>query len=225
MHQQNEAFQTERIVYSAENVITYFQDAGCYACIISPKEDYSIVDRFDFIVIPGGPDVNPKLYGQPVHPETHFEKDGIRDQFEKKIIERAMEVGKPIFAICRGLQLVNVVLGGTLHQHLPEWSSEVSHRSPEGPAAYIHKVKTDGWLKAVVGEEIEVNTWHHQGIDALAPSLTPLAWSEEGLVEAFESKQDCPSIFGVQWHPEILQDKNSTNLLSYFIERMLANKG
>lgn len=176
-------------------------------------------------MIPGGPDVNPSLYGQAAHAETYFEKDGIRDQFEKKIIERAIEVGKPIFAICRGLQMVNIVLGGTLHQHLPEWSNEVSHRSPEGPAAYIHKVKTDGWLKKVVGEEMEVNTWHHQGIDVLAPSLTPLAWSAEGLVEAFESKHDFPIIFGVQWHPEILQDKNSTNLLTYFIERMLANNG
>ncbi|VEF46596.1 glutamine amidotransferase [Bacillus freudenreichii] len=223
VNQKNTDFKTERVLYSAENTLSYFQKAGFHACMISPHEDQSIIDRLDMIVIPGGPDVNPNLYEQVPHPETFFEKDGARDHFEKGIIELAIEKGKPIFAICRGLQLVNVVLGGTLHQHLPDWSTEVPHRSIEGPAAYVHKVRTAGWLKETVGEELSVNSWHHQGIDVLAPALTPLAWSPEGLIEAFEAKPDVAPIFGVQWHPEILQDKKSIDLLAVSLERMISN--
>ncbi|WP_275899439.1 gamma-glutamyl-gamma-aminobutyrate hydrolase family protein [Bacillus piscicola] len=216
----NTSYTTERVLYSAENYLSYLNKVGCHACLISPNEDLSIIDHLDIIVSPGGPDVNPDFYDQSPHPQTFFEKDGKRDSFEKSIIELAIEEGKPVFAVCRGVQMVNVVLGGTLHQHLPDWSTEIEHRSSKGPAAYTHKVKTTGWIADILGKESNVNSWHHQGIDALAPSLNPLAWSPDGLVEAYEAKPGISPIFALQWHPEILQDEKNIRLLARFIDRV-----
>ncbi|SDI25877.1 putative glutamine amidotransferase [Alteribacillus persepolensis] len=217
----NTNYTKERVLYNAENYMSYLNKVGCHACLISPKEDPSIIDHLDFIVTPGGPDVNPTFYGQPSHPKTRFEKKGVRDRFEKRVIELAIERGKPIFAVCRGVQIVNTVLGGTLHQHLPDWSTEVDHRSPEGPTAYTHEVKTTGWVEDTFGKKIQVNSWHHQGIDKLASSLEPLAWSSDGLVEAYEATPELPSlILALQWHPEFLQDEVSITLLAHFIDRV-----
>ena len=214
----------ERVVYNTEDFTLYLNKAGCHTCIISPREDPEIIDHFDMIVVPGGPDINPAIYGQMAHPETQFEKDGVRDHFEKKIIERAIEKEKPIFAICRGMQSVNAVLGGTLYQHLPDILDEVDHRSFAGPTAYTHTVKTADWMKDTLGEEIIINSWHHQGIDVLSPKLKPLAWSNDGLIEAFEAKKYMSPILGIQWHPEFLRDKKSIKLLEYFIEKSLLSK-
>jgi len=209
----------ERVLYNAENFIAYFQEMGCHACLISPNEDPAILRKIDILVIPGGPDVNPALYGQEPHRTTEYQKEGPRDFFEQQMIKDAIEMEKPIFALCRGLQILNVALGGTLHQHLPEWSDEVSHRSAEGPAEYTHSVTLTGWLVDIYGNETRVNSWHHQGIDKLASSLQPLAWSSDGLVEAVESKSNSSQILAVQWHPEILQDEESKMLLTRFLAR------
>lgn len=204
-------------MYNAESFLSYFNKVGCHACLISPKENPEIIDHLDIVVIPGGPDINPSFYGQVPHRKTYFEKNGLRDKFEKTMIERAMDKRKPIFAVCRGLQIVNVVLGGTLHQHLPDRFSEINHRSSKGPMTYTHKVKTSGWLAELTDKEINVNSWHHQGIDVLAPRLKPLAWSEDGIIEAFESGLNASPLLAIQWHPEILQDEESIKILDYFV--------
>lgn len=209
----------ERVLYNAENCIALFQEMGCHACLISPNEDPAILQKIDILVIPGGPDVNPAFYGQKPHKTTGYQKEGERDSFERQMIKDAIEMEKPIFALCRGLQILNVVLGGTLHQHLPEWSDEVSHRTAEGPGAYTHSVTLAGWLVDIYGNETRVNSWHHQGIDELAPSLKPLAWSSDGLIEAVESTSNATHILAVQWHPEILQDDESKMLVTRFLER------
>src|SRR5699024_9253938 len=185
----------------------------------------SIIDRLDVVVIPGGPDIPPAYYGQEPHPKTEVEQNGLRDAFEKSLIEAAMQVGKPIFSICRGFQLVNALLGGSLHQHLPELESDVLHRSNKSPRELVHPVKTVGAFAEVFGEEIRVNSWHHQGIDKLAPSLQPLAIASDGIVEAFESLPSEAPIFGIQWHPEILLDENSFKVGRYFIEKFVKKIG
>lgn len=216
----NTNFQTERVLYNAENFLSYFEQTGCHSCLISPNGDERIIDHLDIVVIPGGPDIDPALYGQVAHKHTHVEKEGKRDFFERNIIKLALEKGKPIFAVCRGLQMINAVLGGTLHQHLPDIVNKVPHRSSKGPLAHAHTVKTSGWLKDAIGEEVHVNSWHHQGIAKLAPDLEPLAWAADGLIEAYESKNQFTPILAVQWHPEILQDRESMALLAHFIEKL-----
>lgn len=196
----------------------------CHPCIIYPGGDPDIIDRFDLIAVPGGPDIDPSIYGQEKHPKLD-KLDALRDEFEQKVIKRAIEKEKPIFAVCRGMQMINAVLGGTLYQHLPDKFDQVEHRALVGPHAYSHTVKTSSWLKELLGEEIHINSWHHQGIHQLSADLRPLAWSEEGLIEAYESKQHLPPILAVQWHPEILQDENSIKLLEHFIETNLLRKG
>lgn len=215
---ENTDFQTENVLYNAENFITFFNGVDCHACIISAQADLTIIEHFDIIVIPGGPDIPPGYYGQEAHPKTFVDKRGTRDKFEKNLIELAIKKKKPILAICRGFQMVNAVLGGTLHQHIPDLPEMLVHRSTISPTAYAHKVQTFGWLKNEVGKEIEVNSWHHQGIDKLASTLSPLAKSSDGLVEAYETKKGHSPILGIQWHPEILQDEKSMKILSYFIK-------
>ena len=136
----------ERVLYNPHNYFTYLKKLNCHACLLSPEGDEKIIAYLDLVVIPGGYDVHPSLYGQEAQPETQYEKGGIRDRFEKRLIELALEWRKPIFAVCRGFQMVNVVLGGTLHQNLPRWSTLISHRPIEGPEVLAHSVQTTGWL-------------------------------------------------------------------------------
>lgn len=208
-------FEAEHVLYTNHNYHKLLKQLDCHLVVISPEEDVEIANKLDLLLIPGGPDVNPSYYDQSPHPETQF--DDKRDSFEKQMIKLAIDRGIPIIGVCRGAQLINVVLGGTLYQHLPDHFQQINHRPTVGPSAYSHMVQTTGWLKEQVGESVKVNSWHHQGIDKLAPGLTPLAWAADGLVEAYESTASIAPIFAVQWHPELLLDKESTAMLSYFI--------
>lgn len=211
----------EQVLYNPLNLISYLERLNIHACLISPGGNEQIIRYLDLVVIPGGYDVHPALYGQEPIAETIYEKEGTRDRFEMRLIQLALEMKKPILAICRGFQMVNVALGGTLHQHLPYWSDLVIHRPVDGPHVLSHSVSTTGWLADILGTEIMVNSWHHQGVDRLANELEPLAWAKDGLIEAYQSKASCPSpIFAVQWHPEILQDENSFSMLRHFLQRI-----
>ena len=215
-------FTTEHTLYTNHSYHRLLHQLNCDLMVISPESDPEIVTRLDVLLIPGGPDINPALYGQELHPETQF--DQVRDIFEKKAIRIALEKEIPLLGVCRGSQIINAVLGGTLTQHLPEWSMKVQHRPEVGPEMYSHIVTTEGWVKDLIGSEIQVNSWHHQGIEKLAPGLEPLAWSSDGLIEAYQSTNELPPIFAVQWHPELLLDKESLALVSRFLEQALLNK-
>jgi putative glutamine amidotransferase len=156
------------------------------------------------LLLPGGPDVDPLRYGQDLDPST--DPDTESDQIEFALAEWALATGVPLFAICRGIQVLNVVLGGTLHQYLPEHAPK---RDPEQPRirdelAHALRVGPSSRLRQIVGaDEIEVNSLHHQGIDRLASGLVASAWAPDGLIEAVEM----PSrrfVIGVQYHPEEL---------------------
>ncbi|WP_338472929.1 gamma-glutamyl-gamma-aminobutyrate hydrolase family protein [Niallia sp. XMNu-256] len=215
-------FTTEHTLYTNHCYHKLFHQLDCHLLVISPESDPEIITRLDMLLIPGGPDINPAIYGQELHPETQY--DPLRDVFEKKAIEIAIEKKIPLLGVCRGFQMINAALGGTLTQHLPEWSTDVQHRPEVGPQLHSHTVTMEGWLKGLFGNEMKVNSWHHQGIDILAPELEALAWSSEGLIEAYQSTDHLSPIFAVQWHPELLQDKESLLLVSRFLEQTLFNK-
>lgn len=162
----------------------------------------------DAILLPGSlSNVAPEHYGseQPLKPES---LDPARDAVTLPLIRAAVERKKPLFAICRGFQELNVALGGSLHQAVHDVGPYSDHRERAdvdmdtkfGP---VHPVTLRGQLRDLIGQdEIMVNSLHWQGISRLAGGLEPQAFAKDGLVEAVRGPADHPFCFGVQWHPE-----------------------
>ncbi|MGW0205129.1 gamma-glutamyl-gamma-aminobutyrate hydrolase family protein [Streptomyces sp. NPDC003233] len=179
------------------------QRAGGLAAMLppdAPERAAETVARLDGLVIAGGPDVDPARYGAEREPRTGPPALA-RDAWELALIEAALDAGTPVLGICRGMQLLNVALGGTLVQHL------------EGHAEVVgvfggHPVKpVPGSLYAgIVPEETTVPTYHHQAVDRLGAGLVPSAYAADGTVEAVELPADRGWVLGVQWHPEMGED-------------------
>lgn len=167
------------------------------------------LEKADGILIPGGLlDLNPKLYGdKTVHPKTKINEK--RAQFEYPLIESILKMDKPVLAICWGFQIINVYLGGSLYQHLPdEFDSRIEHEQSGDRNQPTHWVEFEkaGIGKDLVGaSRLFVNSTHHQGIRSLADTLSVEARSEDGLIEAFRMKEK-KFFWGVEWHPERLPD-------------------
>ncbi|WP_190196994.1 gamma-glutamyl-gamma-aminobutyrate hydrolase family protein [Streptomyces djakartensis] len=177
--------------------------AGGLAAMLPPDDpEYAAaaVARMDGLVIAGGPDVEPARYGAEREPRTGPPARE-RDAWELALIDAALEAGVPLLGICRGMQLLNVALGGTLVQHL-DGHAEVVGVFGE------HAVKpVPGSLYAgVVPEETSVPSYHHQAVDRLGEGLVPSAYAEDGTVEAVELPAHEGWVLGVQWHPEMGQD-------------------
>ena len=153
----------------------------------------------DAIVLTGGGDVDPHRYGADPVPEVEDVSER-RDAFELALVAEALGAGLPILAICRGMQVLNVALGGSLVQHL----ADPSHNDVPGQCgdAHLVTVATGSALHGIVGEaRIAVNSLHHQAVDRLGDGARACAWSDDGTVEALEL--DGAKVVGVQWHPEL----------------------
>lgn len=163
------------------------------------------LDGLDALLLSGGEDLDPSWYGTAASPDLG-EVDRERDLFELALFAAARQRGMPILGICRGIQLVNVALGGTLWQHLPgERPSAVDHDRRDARTARTHGVSVEAGSRvaAVLGcSTLDVNSFHHQGIRDLAPALHASAWATDGLVEAVEGVAGDPWLLAVQWHPE-----------------------
>lgn len=162
----------------------------------------AVLEGLDGLILTGGLDVQPELYGAERHPLTDPARPD-RDAWELALFRGAEERRMPVLAICRGLQLVNVARGGTLHQHLPEALGTERYRIGGGVFATNTVDVADGTcLAGLVGSgAFDVHSYHHQGIDRLGDGLVVTARTDDGLVQAFES--DGPGyLVGVQWHPE-----------------------
>jgi len=135
----------------------------------------------------------------------------VRDELEADVIRYAIQQQKPVFCICRGIQMLNVALGGTLFTDLHDYfSPKIKHNwwgdTPRDYLAHTVQITPGSKLNAILGEEtIQVNSLHHQGIEKAAPNLRPIAYAPDGLVEAVEMV-DYPFCLGVQWHPESMPD-------------------
>jgi len=160
------------------------------------------------LVLTGGEDIDPAFYG--AAPSDKLEAiNRQRDHAELALLRAARTAGIPVLAICRGTQLVNVALGGTLWQDLPsERDTQVAHapEAPRGQRVHPVRIAPDSRLHSALGVvTLEVNSTHHQGVRDLAHGLAASAWSSDGLVEAIEAT-DGGWLLGVQWHPEDLAD-------------------
>lgn len=179
------------------------QRAGGLAAMLppdDPEQAAAVVERLDGLVIAGGPDVEPVRYGAQPHPRTG-PPARVRDAWELALINAALASGTPLLGICRGLQLLNVALGGTLVQHIEGHVSDTVGTFGSHPVTPVPGTRYGG----LVPEEFTVPAQHHQSVDRLGDGLTVSAVAADGTVEAVE----LPGprwVLGVQWHPEMDED-------------------
>jgi putative glutamine amidotransferase len=160
-----------------------------------------LVSRVDGLLIAGGADVDPVHYGAERRSETGPARPD-RDYAEHVLIEAALANGVPLLGVCRGMQMLNVVLGGTLHQHLPDFVANNDHLPKPGTYGRVPvKTSPGSRIAAILGSEVDVHCHHHQAVDTLAAGLVPVAWAGDGIVEAVELAGP-DFVLGVQWHPE-----------------------
>ena len=177
-----------------------------------------IARQFDGFLFTGGPDVDPVHYGREKL-ETCGKITPKRDEMELKLFQLVFDLGKPVLGICRGLQLINIALGGTLYQDIPtEVPSDVSHRVLGKPLAReVHEIKVES--DCPFGDlplALWVNSRHHQAIEDLAPGLKVRARAADGIIEAVYMPEK-PQIRAVQWHPENFRNDLSRCVFEEFI--------
>lgn len=170
-----------------------------------------LVDRLDGVLLTGGTDVDPDVYGADRHPEV-LALEPERDKLEIALYRNARDSNVAVLGVCRGLQLMNIAHGGTLHQHVPEHSRyDVDH------ATAVHGVRfvPGSALAGLYGDDLHVNSLHHQAVDQLGDGLTITARSDDGVIEGLEL--DSRAI-AVQWHPELLDGRDTDPLFGWLVD-------
>jgi putative glutamine amidotransferase len=198
----------QTVVMAPSSYVAAAQAAGAIALVLAPDEGAADtpdpwLDRIDALLLAGGSDIDPSAYEATPHPETKGSRPE-RDRFEIALTRGALTRGMPLLGVCRGMQLLNVALGGTLIQHLPEAVGHEQHRHTPGSFG-DHQVRLQpGSLaaRAAGAEHLSVKSHHHQGVDQLGEGLNESGWSEpEDLIEAIELPGPAFAL-GVLWHPE-----------------------
>jgi putative glutamine amidotransferase len=215
-----------------ESYVGALRRAGLWPVIVpgpSPERPEELLAPFFGLMLAGGGDVDPQRYGAKTHPSTYGIDPG-RDDLELALIGAALASGLPVLAICRGMQVLNVACGGTLCQHLPDLKGSVVHGDPTKDMWVLHDVEIapGSRLAAAVGLGClqDCASRHHQGIERerLGEGLQPVAWGEDGLVEAVEPDKGSGWVTAVQWHPEATaaEDKAQQALFDAFAEQVKA---
>jgi putative glutamine amidotransferase len=190
-----------------ETYVRHVEDAGGLPVILTPghSDPRETVSLCDGLLFTGGLDMDPRIYGQPPHPATRPAWEG-RDEWELTMIASAVDSGTPTLGICRGMQLINVALGGTLTQHLPDVVGSTAHLPKLGGfGRHAINVAPASLLFAAVGGHAEWPTHHHQAVDRLGSGVIPTAWASDGTVEGLEV-ESLKYMCGVQCHPEECSD-------------------
>ena len=208
-----------KYVAVAQDLSEGVKQAGGLPIVIpigKPELAKDYVDMVDKLILSGGQHVDPRFYGQ----EKEIDSDDYslaRDQFELALIKEALRQKKPIFAVCRGMQLLNVALGGSLHQSIQgHWQEDVSGTS------HSLEIRPNSRVSQLFQAGTQINSLHCQSIKDLAPGLVATAHDpRDGTIEAYES-QGQQSILGIQWHPEFLAKNCSHNqkLFDYLVQTL-----
>lgn len=192
------------------------EQAGGIPVILAPSGaalHSRLTTRLDGLVLTGGVDIEPSAYGEAFHPSvTRVSPE--RDEFEFKLTKTSLQQKMPILAICRGLQVLNVVMGGSLVQDIPTMiQSEISHddsKRQRHELAHQITLKTGSRLYEILKmEKLWVNSFHHQSAKQLGHGLIPVAWADDEVIEAVELP-DSHFVIGVQWHPESFWNQGAT---------------
>lgn len=181
--------------------------AGGRPLIVPPSEEdvEETLDLLDGVLFSGGSDLDPAHYGAEPHPLTDLPRT-VRDRAEIALLSAALDRDMPVLAVCRGSQVLNVVRGGDLVQHLPETVGHERHRHTPGQFAdHDVDVKADSRLGAVLGDRAPVKSHHHQAYGRVGEGLVEVAWADDGTVEALEDPTKRFAV-GVLWHPEEGED-------------------
>ena len=182
--------------------------AGGLPVILAPVPDAAeeLVERLDGLLLSGGQDLDSARFGQQRHPKAQ-NPDGARDAFEIALLKAAATRDMPVLAICRGIQVVNVWRGGTLHQHLPDVVANTGHlRVPGVYGRHRVQICPTSQLGSIVGRlESQVPTHHHQAPDRIGEGLVASAWADDGTIEGLEDPTS-RYLIAVQWHPEVGDD-------------------
>ncbi|MFT9457592.1 MAG: gamma-glutamyl-gamma-aminobutyrate hydrolase family protein [Liquorilactobacillus hordei] len=211
----------KEVIYAADGIPVILPFPESFSDVEDSIQD--IIAMIDGLMLPGGPDVNPLFFGEEPIPEIGM-TIGMEDRFEIALIKEAVKVGKPIFGICRGIQVLNVALGGTLYQDLGAQNPSVKIQHAQATLGHFKthhvKIEENSQLFNLLGGSSVVNSRHHQAIKQIADSLIVTATSPDGIVEAVESERS-NQILAVQWHPENLwqNDKVQFKLFTDFVTR------
>ncbi len=170
-----------------------------------PGDAEEALAPFAGLLFAGGGDVDPGCYGADPHPTTYGVDPG-RDEMELELLAAAVSLELPTLAICRGMQVVNVACGGTLHQHLPDLEGRDAHGDASSGRTVSHSVEVapeSRLATALEGRRLHgCVSHHHQAVDRIGSGLVPVAWSDDGVVEGLELPPGASWLVAVQWHPE-----------------------
>lgn len=205
--------------------------AGGVPVLLCPVPDLdvaAVLARVDGLVLSGGGDIEPDRYGSEVR-DSMYGMDFDRDEFEFELVRVAAQRRTPILAICRGMQVVNVALGGTLIEDIPTEIGSMDHTVIGHHVFNGHqrvRLEPDCKVAAVVGAtDLEVNSIHHQAVRDLAPGFRPVGWADDGVIEAIQHEDSDWPLLAVQWHPEYLgqvDDKSSWSLFRALVDAAAA---
>ncbi len=183
------------------------REVGAIPVLVAPGEAAAeeLLRRVDGLVLSGGGDLDPKHSGGSQHP-TNYSVSSERDELELALLRGALACELPVLAICRGMQVLNVALGGDIHPHLPDLVGEsVPHRlGREAHIEHAVELEANSRLAELLGAAAlaKVSSWHHQAVRRLGSGLRAVAWAADGIVEAIEL-EGAPQVLAVQWHPEL----------------------
>ncbi len=229
--ERREFSRTGNVLYCGADYVNRIHEAGGVPLLLTITDDLdsltAMVEMMDGLLLTGGEDVHPAHYGQePLMPEMIAMAE--RDHFEIELLKQFMPTQKPVLAICRGHQVLNVALGGSLIQDIPLLNGSAHHFQNAAPPATTHHVELEeNSIVAVAlgATSVSVNSYHHQVLDAVSPSLRVVGRSEEGFVEAVEHCH-LPYVVGVQWHPERLcvDDSGQHRLFESFVNACIKHR-
>ncbi|MBM3217533.1 MAG: gamma-glutamyl-gamma-aminobutyrate hydrolase family protein [Candidatus Rokubacteria bacterium] len=200
--------------------IRAIERAGGVPLLLAPQHSPAALARLsevmDGVLLTGGGDIDPARWGEAPHAKAD-RVSAERDTLElEHVTRRALDTGTPLLAICRGLQVLNVALNGTLHQHVPDvFGQTIAHTQSGARSDASHEVTIEpGTLLADLSraEHLSVNSFHHQAIKDLGDGLKPVAWSEDKVIEAVELPGARGFVLAVQWHPEELVEDDPASL-------------
>ncbi|MCI7813143.1 MAG: gamma-glutamyl-gamma-aminobutyrate hydrolase family protein [Lachnospiraceae bacterium] len=215
--------------YVNHDYVVSIRNAGGIPVILpichDERDVEEVLEHLDGILMSGGYDMDPELYGEEALTEQGFIMREVDDS-DLLLIRKAYEKKKPIFGICKGVQSINVAFGGNLYQDLKVQRPGCIRHNQKGPgadAAHMVTIHPESFLQSCFGDHVRVNTHHHQAVKAVAEGFFVAAQAKDGVVEAIEKKEGS-FVLGVQWHPEMMAsagDRQMQRMFERFIEKCM----